>query len=677
MEVRSVLLILFAVLAAAVIVFYQYFYKKKIKGYLPYLLAFLRFVVLFSALLLLINPKMVNREYYVEKSNLVLLIDDSESMQTVLDTTSLLEFLDKVNSNETLQNRFNIFNYRFGNTVKVSDSSTFAETNTDIANALSQTNQTFLKGKTHVLLLTDGNATLGRDYEYLRFPEQNTIYSLIVGDTTAYEDVSVGQVNTNSYAFLKNKFPIEANISYRGDGNVKPTISIMLNGRRVYQEVVEFSSRKTTHTIKQNISANSVGLKSIVVQVGALANEKNINNNRKEVALEVIDEKTDVFLVSNILHPDISALKNAIEANEQRQVTLFNTRELNNQLDDGDLFILYQPDASFKKVYEHILKSNTGVWVITGPNTDWNAWNRLQSSYQKENFNQDEEVLPSLNASFSAFGFENLSIERFPPLKSSLGEIDMRVAHEEMLFQKIKGVTLNKPLLSLLNAEERKEAILFGEGIWRWRAMEFRLNRDFQAFDDFVGKVVLYLSTNDRKDRLEVNYNRIFDGTTALKVTASYFDESFVFDANAELQIVLKKRNSNFERKSPMLLRGNYFETDLSDLEEGIYDFTITVVGENLLRSGSFKILKNNPELLVQATDYKKLTRLSTKTGGESFYPKDFNAMIALLSADNAFTPIQKSRQNIVSLIDFEILLALMVLCLALEWFIRKYNGLI
>ncbi|MEO1547572.1 MAG: hypothetical protein AAFU74_12585 [Bacteroidota bacterium] len=71
MEVRSVLLILFAVLAAAVIVFYQYFYKKKIKGYLPYLLAFLRFVVLFSALLLLINPKMVNREYYVEKSNLV------------------------------------------------------------------------------------------------------------------------------------------------------------------------------------------------------------------------------------------------------------------------------------------------------------------------------------------------------------------------------------------------------------------------------------------------------------------------------------------------------------------------------------------------------------------------------------------------------------------------------
>lgn len=677
MEVRSVLLILFAVLAAAIIVFYQYFYKKKVKGYLPFLLAFLRFVVLFSALLLLINPKMVNREYYVEKSNLVLLIDDSESMTTMEDSTKILEFLSEMNTNEALQSRFNVFNYRFGNTVKVSDSSTFAQTNTDIANALSQTNQTFLKGKTNILLLTDGNATLGRDYEYLRFPEQNKIYSLVVGDTTTYEDVRVGQVNTNSYAFLNNKFPIEANISYNGTNVVNPNIRITLDGQTVYQERVELSARKTTHTIKQNISAKSVGLKSVVVQVGSLENEKNTNNNRKEVALEVIDEKTDVFLVSNVLHPDISALKSAIESNEQRQVSLYNTQELNSRLDEGDVFILYQPDATFKRVYEHIQKSNSGAWIITGPNTDWNAWNQIQTLYQKENFNQDEEVLPSLNASFSAFGFEDLSIERFPPLISSLGEINMLSAHDEMLFQEIKGVTLDKPLLSLLTVENRKEAVLFGEGIWRWRAMEYRLNRNFKAFDTFIGKLILYLGTNNRKDRLEVTYNRIFDGTTPLKIAASYFDESFVFNANAKLEISLKGRDSNFERQAPMLLKGNFFETDLSDLEEGVYDFTVTVTGENLSRSGSFKILENNPELLVQATDYKKLTRLSNKTGGETFYPDNLDGIIERFANDKEFTPVQKSRQNIVSLIDFEILLAIMVLCLALEWFIRKHNGLI
>jgi len=46
-----------------------------------------------------------------------------------------------------------------------------------------------------------------------------------------------------------------------------------------------------------------------------------------------------------------------------------------------------------------------------------------------------------------------------------------------------------------------------------------------------------------------------------------------------------------------------------------------------------------------------------------------------LLSKDR-FLPVQKSEQNIVSLIDFRVLLALIAATLAIEWFIRKYNGL-
>jgi hypothetical protein len=47
------------------------------------------------------------------------------------------------------------------------------------------------------------------------------------------------------------------------------------------------------------------------------------------------------------------------------------------------------------------------------------------------------------------------------------------------------------------------------------------------------------------------------------------------------------------------------------------------------------------------------------------------------LASSQEFLPVQKSRDNVVSLIDFRILLGLIVLSLALEWFIRKYNGLI
>jgi len=50
--------------------------------------------------------------------------------------------------------------------------------------------------------------------------------------------------------------------------------------------------------------------------------------------------------------------------------------------------------------------------------------------------------------------------------------------------------------------------------------------------------------------------------------------------------------------------------------------------------------------------------------------------LIDNLLADAQFVPTQKSNQNVVSLIDFRILLAIIVMALTTEWFIRKYNGL-
>jgi len=44
---------------------------------------------------------------------------------------------------------------------------------------------------------------------------------------------------------------------------------------------------------------------------------------KKLLALEVLDEKTNVVIVSSILHPDIGALKKAIESNEQRLVSIY------------------------------------------------------------------------------------------------------------------------------------------------------------------------------------------------------------------------------------------------------------------------------------------------------------------------------------------------------------------
>ena len=64
------------------------------------------------------------------------------------------------------------------------------------------------------------------------------------------------------------------------------------------------------------------------MQVKALDAEKNLVNNSREFAVEVIDERTKVLIAYSFLHPDLGALKKAIESNQQREVELMPVSEV-------------------------------------------------------------------------------------------------------------------------------------------------------------------------------------------------------------------------------------------------------------------------------------------------------------------------------------------------------------
>lgn len=677
MDLRTVLLIVLAAITALTLVFYQYFYKNPRKGSLKMVLAALRFITLFCTFLLLINPKFIDRDYFLEKANLIVLVDDSSSMQEAQSETPVEQMVNQLKANDELNERFSVHQYAFGTNLQATDSLQFNKSNTDISSALSTAHEIFVNGTNAVVLISDGNQTLGRDYEYINLGANLSVNPVVVGDTTAYEDISVGLVNTNTYAFLRNQFPVEATILYRGSRPVSKTVSISLDGNRVHQQRINFDASKNSQTLNTLIEAKSVGIKTLKIEVETLENEKNQFNNSKETAIEVIDEKTNVVIVSDILHPDIGALKKSIEANEQRSVSIVKPTTAITVAEDADILILYQPNRNFRGIYDYVTTSAKSIFTITGSKTDWNFLNRVQQSFVKENINQSEDILPVLNSAFGVFGLGNFNVDNFPPLKGSLGSINLQKSGEILLFQQIKGVDLDQPLFTVLNEGKQREAVLFGENIWRWRAQTYRNTQNFNNFDELMGNLMVYLGSSEQRSRLELDFELVYDNASMARIRASYFDESYQFDSSANITIAIQGKNNNFARESPMLLKGNFYEVDLSDLEAGAYEFTVTVEGENLKRSGSFKILDFNPEKQLISSNYAKLQRLADKTNGKIYYPNSLDELISDLSTSQRYLPVQKSRQNVVPLIDFRILLGLIVLALALEWFIRKYNGLI
>ncbi len=676
MKTVTVLWILLAAIVSLCLVLFQYFYQGK-RGKLQIALGFLRFVVLFSGFLLLINPKFIKEEYRIEKANLIVVADNSSSIKTLQGTELISNNMARLKANDVPLNNFNISYYLLGNQIIEGDSLTFEDKTTNISETLNTLNEIYGDANSALVLLTDGNQTLGLDYEFLQLDGGIHVFPIVAGDTTNYEDLKVDRVNANKYAFLRNKFPIETSISYAGSRSISSIAKIYLNGQLVFRQPLNFNKNKTSARIETVIEANSVGVKNLSIRVDALENEKNTINNSKEIALEVIDEKTNIALVSSILHPDIGALKKAIEANEQRVVTLVKPNASIDILENSDVFVLYQPNSSFKPVYDFIEKRGAGLFTITGSKTDWNFLNKIQTSFSKESYNQKEEILPVKNAAFSFFDISELAFDAYPPLDSELGDLIITKPYEVIANQRTKGVDLNSPLLLVTSEDQAREAVLFGENIWKWRAQTYRNDRSFKTFDDFMGKLIFYLSDVKQKSRLSISYENLYDGSTNAKISASYFDNSYTFDPNASLNLKLTQKDSGFSREFPMLLNGNKYEVSLDGLTSGNYQFSVSVAEENLSKSGQFTILDFNLEDQFLAADYQKLDRFAERTGGRLYYPDQISSLIEDLAKDNRFKPIQKSNRNVVSLIDFRFLLVLMILVLAAEWMIRKYNGLL
>ncbi|EAR01224.1 hypothetical protein [Maribacter sp. HTCC2170] len=676
MQITTVLLVILAAIAAMGIVLFQYFYKQKSKGKLRWALSFLRFVSLFAIFLLLINPKFVKKDFSITKSNLIFLVDNSSSIGAK-DGDIVVDSILKVVKNATeLSNKFNIEEYKFGREVSAINDLTFGESTTDIANALSTINSIFRSSENLVVLLTDGNNTLGHDYEYFGKQHKFPVYPVVLGDTTQYEDLKITQVNINKYAFLKNKFPIEIFVSYEGEEDIDTRLNIAVGKKNVHSQKLGLSKGNNSKSIVVHLSESTVGLKSVKVSLEPLQVEKNIHNNVKNVSIEVIDEKTNVAIVSEISHPDIGALKKSIESNEQRSVTIIKPTTKINELNEIDLIILYQPTASFKNILEYVQNTKIGNFIISGPRTDWNFLNTAQKAYTKDSYNQTEEVTPLLNKAFSKFDISNYIFDIHPPLETNLGEVIINKNHEVLLNQKIKGVDIGEPLLVVSENNLEREAILFGENLWKWRVQNFREHKNFNDFDELMSKLVFYLSVNESKSRLVLSYDSFYEGNTEAKIRADYFDESFTFDAGAEISLRLQPQGEGQTQEFPMLLKGSYYETDLSSMPPGQYSFTAKVVNENISKSGSFSILDFDVEQQFTSSNYKKLDRLAVGTGGGLFFPNQISNLIDELMSEDKYVPIQKSHENVVSLVDFKFLLALIIAAFTIEWFIRKYNGL-
>ncbi|GAA4808369.1 VWA domain-containing protein [Litoribaculum gwangyangense] len=677
MQKYTLLYIILAGIVALSLALFHYFKNSKSMSKINMLFVFLRFISVFSVLLLLINPRFEKNTLSIEKPNLVIAIDNSSSIKYLNQEAKTIDFIDELSNNNNLKEKFNLDFYTFGESLKNTDSVTFSENQTNIYQAFNQLHQVYKQTVSPTILFTDGNQTYGNDYQFITNTYKQPIYPIIIGDTVMHSDLKIEQLNVNKYAYLKNKFPVETILVYNGEDYISSKFEVSNGNTIIYSEEMNFSKDTNSKVINFTLPANTIGVSNYKATIIPFENEKNTVNNSKNFAVEVINQKTKIAIVSDFIHPDIGALKKSIESNEQRSVEFLNSNEILNQINEFQLIIVYQPNNKFKQLFDILKSQNSSLFLIIGTKTDLDFLNSINTDFDLEITNQTEDYQAELNKNYSPFIVDDINFESFPPLESNYGNIIFSVPFETVLLKTLNGVSTNETLLATFEKNKRREAILFGENIWKWRAQSYINSKSFNEFDNFIGKLVQYLASNRQKSRLNIEYESFYNGSNNIIIKAEFFDKNYVFDTRETLNITVVDNISKESKTFPLILKGNNYQVDLSSLAPSAYTFTIKASNENLSKSGSFQILEYNVEQQFLSADVTKLKKIATNSNGSIYHIDKTENLVNVLLSDNRYKPIQKNNKNTIPLIDWKYLLIILSLSLGMEWFLRKYYGLI
>jgi len=646
----------------------------------------LRSVVVFLLAFLLLGPivKQINNQY--EKPVFVVLRDDSGSMREASDSSSLLA-LDR--GVQEIKKQFEKQGYDVrqnnleGEEIKAIQ---YKARSSDLTAALKRIGNRYEGNNiAGVLLVSDGiyNGGVSPLYASYNFP----ITTVGVGDTAQRIDLLIKNLAYNKIVYQGNKFPVRVEVLVSGLPDQPITVSLSQRGE-VLERQSQNSGGHQLLTFDFEVLAKEQGIQKYDIKIDTKQEERNTKNNRASAFIEVVEGKKKVLIVAAAPHPDIKAFREVVEKNSNYEF-LLHIPGLAEQPADQirpdriDLAIFYQsPDVRGKTrdLFQQFLNSKTSLLVTFGQQSDLPLLTRSNLPVRFLSPPREyDEVTPIVNVGFPNFELtseNNAVMAEYPPVSVHFGKLQLQPGAISFLFQRVGSMTTDKPLLSIATENNRKVAVLLGEGIWRWRLNEFDRTDNTAAFDELFGKLIQYLSTAEDKRKFK-SYptQQEFSDVEPVIIESQVYNDIYepVYGNTIDIDVTDErgKKTSYTYVTSPGNIRYS-----IGGLKEGVYRYRskTTVQGKAEEVKGEFAIVEKQTELQNLTADFDLLRRLSSNTGGKFYRSSQLPTLQEDLKKIEAKSVIH-TEEHYESLINLKWIFAVLLGFLAAEWFLRKYMG--
>ncbi len=622
------------------------------------LLAGLRFVAVTIIALLLLAPVAKRTVHERQKPRVVLEEDCSLSVQMSADSAfTLMDLWDDLEA--------------AGCQLMLNADASHAE-QTDLGELLDRISPDVMA----VVLSSDGINNRGQNpttvAERLGIP----VYTVALGDTTPRRDAALRNIRHNRIAYLGNSFPVEITIGvHRLKGRTARLTIADGRGKNVAQQQVAYDDDDFSSTMTFSIPAEAKGLQKYVVSLSLVEGEVEPTNNVQTLYVDVIDGRRKVVIVGNAPHPDLAALKQAVESNPnyEAEVMLADNGKLKVE-NDVSLAILHNLPSATHQIPKE-LENLPQVFVI-GCQTDLPRFNALHTGLEiVSKVKKSSEVTAVYNDRFSHFNFDvtdGEAIEQLPPLDAPFGEGKASVSLQSLLTARLGSIDTRQPLVAAMAQGRQHKVFVWGEGLWKWRLADYLNNSSHEHFDRLVSQIVNFTAVTDQRERFIVETERHYSDNDNIVVGAQLYNDAYepfnTPDATFSLMGDSVKGDFNFSRD------GDGYSLALGRLPEGLYRYTAKTQynGETLTTEGSFAVEALHLEQANLTADHALLRSISAITGGKMYYPDQLDELRDELTS---LKPVIYTHTRFSELLNLPWVLILIVLLLGAEWVLRKYHG--
>jgi hypothetical protein len=638
---------------------------------------------------LLLAPMLRLTVKQTEKPIIVVGIDNTESVIATPDsnfyTTSF-----KTNYNtfiQHLQKNYDVAHYALGaNAQLVHQDNTlnYSEKSTNLSALFDEINNYYPhRNIGAVVLFTDGIFNEGANPLYLAEKQKAPVYTVGMGNPEAQPDLFIANIVYNKQTFLGNLFPVEIKVAATQLAGKNATLTVSDGTNDIFTKNIAISGNHFFETVRLTLTAKEKGVHRHQVSLTSVEGEISTKNNAATFLMEVVDQREKIAMIYNAPHPDIAAIKGALEISDRYQIDIFSLDKLPTNTDDYVLFILHQLPSNNQQANNLVAKiqaAGSACWYIVGETTNLSLFNSLNLGLNVvQNKNLRNEAMPAFNDNFVSFTFSDEAkkmLPKLPPISTPFGEYRSAIASSTFLYQKINSITTNYPLFIFNDNNVGKTGILTGTGIWQWKVYNYLYANNHDVFNEIVNKTALFLSAKGDRSFFRVMVKNVYNENAPVEFTAELYNDTYELQNEPEVNFQYTDKEGN---KYEMLFskQNNGYFLSLGKLPTGTYSWNANVKfgDKSYSKSGVFTVHEVQLETMNLVANHALLQNISESTQGKFYLASDFSSLENDIGKNEHIKTIASYQKRYSLFLNSWWYYFAILLLLGTEWFLRKWGG--